>query len=244
MGTTSRPSATNLSKAAAFLRHPLVIAVLAAAFSALLIPQVTREWQDRQKEQDLKQSLLGEISTSSTSAVRSSISLAGGHLRAAGGEQGEDAGDVYQQLRNDWLVRRASARARIAVYFPQLYACWYSFERATADFLSLAVPGDEASRRARVASLQRYVNADFAESYIDPGTKDGCRPLQKLPPVVQARFAQLKDATRWPALESKDARGFGAAYAVLGEELIIGMERVIDTIVATPARGFSHGLFR
>src|SRR5438552_85306 len=89
-----------VAKLGPFFRHPLVIAVLAAAFSALLIPQVTRQWQDRQREQDLKQSLLEEISTTSTTAVRQGISLANGRLRAAGGAAGENAGDVYAALRN------------------------------------------------------------------------------------------------------------------------------------------------
>jgi hypothetical protein len=127
-----------LAKTWTFLRHPLVIAVLAAAFSALLIPHFTRQWQDRQREQELKQSLLEEVSTSSTTAVRQAISLAGGQNRAAGGETGEGASDIYAVLRNSWLIRRASPRSRIIVYFPNLYGCWYSYERAVADFLSLA----------------------------------------------------------------------------------------------------------
>ena len=235
-----------MAKLGPFLRHPLVIAVLAGAFSALLIPQITREWQDRQREQDLKQSLLEEISTSSTAAVRQAISLASGHARAAGGAEGEDAGDIYHAVRNSWLIRRASARSRIVVYFPNLYACWYSYERAVSDYLSLAVadktPADESGRRARVRSLRRYVNADFAQSYIDPTAPDGCKPLRGLPEVVQSRFGQLKDATGWTALTSTHTRGFQAVYAVLGEELIIGMERIITTIVKTPAKGFSHGI--
>jgi len=219
-----------------------VIAVLAGVFSALLIPQVTREWQDRQKEQDVKQSLLEAISTSSTTAVRRSISLAGGHPAAAGAGTGENAGDVYLQLRNDWLIQRASARARILVYFPGLYGCWYSLERAVADYLSLGVPGDATSRRVRVDSLQRYIGADFAHSYASPDQSDGCRSLAKLPPVVQTRFAQLKASTRWSALAT-GRHGFGNAYAVVGEELTTGMERVIVSILQTPARGFSHGVF-
>jgi len=235
-----------LAKLGPFLRHPLVIAVLAGAFSALLIPQITREWQDRQREQELKQSLLEEISNSSTTAVRQGIALASGHARAAGGQEGQGVGDVYLVLRNSWLIRRASSRSRIIVYFPNLYACWYSYERAVSDYLSLAVadktPADESGRRARVRSLRRYVNADFAQSYVDPGAPDGCKPLRELPEIVQSRFRQLKDATGWTALTSTHNRRFQAVYAVLGEQLIVGMERIITTIVKTQAKGFSHGI--
>jgi hypothetical protein len=231
-----------LARLGQFFRHPLVITVLAGVFSALLIPQITREWQDRQKEQELKQSLLDVISTDTTTAVRQGISLANGQARAAGGQQGEDPRDVYAELRNSWLIHRASARSRIIVYFPGVYACWYSYERAVADYLSLA-PSGGAAQKARVEDLQRYVNADFAESYVDSGAPDGCAPMTRLPEVVQTRFRQLKDAARWPALTFPASNPrFRAVYAIVGEELLIGMERVVATIVKTPAAGFSHGI--
>jgi hypothetical protein len=236
-----------LAKLGTFLRHPLVIAALAAAFSALLIPHFTRQWQDRQREQELKQSLLEEISTSSTTAVRQAISLAGGQNRAAGGETGEGASDVYAVLRNSWLIRRASARSRIIVYFPNLYGCWYSYERAVADYLSLSPLSKSArnysERAARMKLLRQYVTSNFAHSYVDPTIADGCAPLKHLPDVIQTRFKQLEAAADWKALTlSSDKPAFRASYAVLGEALAIGMERIITTIETTPARGFSHGI--
>ena len=68
-----------------FVKHPLVLVILGGVFSALLIPQITREWQDRQREQEIKQSLLEEISTSATTAVREGNSLVGACV-----EQGSD----------------------------------------------------------------------------------------------------------------------------------------------------------
>jgi hypothetical protein len=206
-----------------------------------VIPQITREWQDRKLEQELKQSLLEEISNSSTTAVRQGISLVNGQIRAAGGEKGENTKEVYATLRNSWLIKRATARSRIVVYFPDLYACWYSYERAVSDYLSLS-SGDKTDA-ARVKSLRRYVSADFANSYVEPDAPDGCAPLTDLPEVVQTRFAKLKDVSRWPALTfSTDNPRFRDVYAVVGEALIIGMERIIETIVKTPAKGFSHGI--
>jgi hypothetical protein len=236
-----------LTKLGTFLRHPLVIAGLAAAFSALLIPQFTRQWQDRQREKELKQSLLEQISTSSTTAVRQAISLAGGQNRAAGGENGERATDIYAVLRNSWLIRRASARSRIIVYFPNLYSCWYSYERAVADFLSFSPLSKSArnyaERKARMKLLRQYMTADFARSYVDPTVADDCAPFKHLPQVVQARFKQLEAAAQWNALTlPSDKPAFRASYAVVGEALIIGMERIITTIETTPARGFSHGI--
>jgi Tfp pilus assembly protein FimT len=79
-----------LARFGSLLRHPLTISLIAAAFAALLVPQFTRQWQDRQKEQEIKQRLLDQISVASTTAVRQGISLVNGQVRAAGGEDGED----------------------------------------------------------------------------------------------------------------------------------------------------------
>jgi hypothetical protein len=234
-----------LTRVGRFLSQPLVIAILAGAFSALVIPQVTREWQDTQNERDLKQSLLEQISTSGTAAVSHGLSLANGQLLAAGGQAGESHGDVYQSLRNTWFTDRADARSRVLVYFPGLYTCWYSFDHAIADYLSLGA-GDRSP--SRIANLQKYVSSDFANSYVDPSTPDGCKPLGGLPSAVNARFAQLEAISIWNALalrgdDKRSVSKFRNAYAILAEEMDVAMERVVDTIVRTNAQGFSHGIF-
>src|SRR5207248_1028149 len=96
---------------------------------------------------------------------------------------------------------------------------------------------------ARARSIQDYVEADFANSYVDPSSRDGCASLDKLPAIVQTRFRQLKAVTNWTALtRPTDVKRFRSAFAILGEELEIAMERIVNTIVKTHAEGFSHGL--
>jgi hypothetical protein len=150
-----------------------------------------------------------------------------------------------QTLRDTWFTDRADARSRILVYFPGLYTCWYSFDHAVADYLSLGA-GDRS--QSRIASLEAYVDGDFANSYVDRAVPDGCRPLAALPSAVQSRFEQLKAIPIWKnlALRGDDRRStsrFRNAYAVLAEEMDIAMERVVDTIVKAHAQGFSHGIF-
>ena len=227
------------------LSQPLAIAILAGAFGALVIPQFTRQWQDTQNERNLKQSLLEQISTSGTAAVSHGLSLADGQLLAAGGQPGESHGNVYQGLRDTWFTDRADARSRILVYFPSLYTCWYSFDHAIADYLSLGA-GDRSA--ARIANLQSYVGGDFANSYVGQSAPDGCRALAELPSALQIRFQQLKAIATWGALAlpGEDKRStvkFRNAYAILAEEMDIAMERVVDTIVKAHAQGFSHGVF-
>jgi len=231
-----------LARLGSLLRHPLTISLIAAAFAALLLPQFTRQWQDRQKEQEIKQRLLEQISVASTTAVRQGISLVNGQVRAAGGEQGEDPAAIYAVLRNSWQIDRASARSTIITYFPEVDACWYSYERVIADFLGL-VDRSPTSRRARITMIRNYVSADFAESYVEPGVAEGCASIDELPENVRTRYRELKAAMRWPALTfSTEHPRFRGVYAVLGELLLIGKERVILTIVETPAKNFDHGI--
>jgi hypothetical protein len=245
-----------------------VLLVLGGVFSALLIPQITREWQDRQSEKEIKRSLLEEISTSATTAIRQGNSLVTAcvepsaepakgakpgpvcaptppskQLRAAGGEPGENVSEVYAVLRNTWLIRRSTARSRIITYFPDLYGCWYSYERAIADYLGLVTQYPN-SKKVRARDLMAYVDADFADVYSQPGVaEEGCEPLDQLPTRVEKRFEELRAAMQWRALDFPTWHSrFKGEYAKLGELLEIGGERIIMTIVKAHAAGFSHGI--
>jgi hypothetical protein len=258
----------SLTGIASFLKHPLVLLVLGSVFTALLIPQVTRQWQDRQSEQEIKRSLLEEISTSATTAVRQANSLVTAcvepsstpakekeigavcaptgptrQVRAAGGETGEDTAEIYAVLRNSWLIKRSAARSRIITYFPELYSCWYSYERALADYLGLVTQYPK-SKKARVGSLEEYVGADFARVYTQPSALEkSCASLDDLPENVQIRFGELQEKLHWKALMYPTWHyRFKQEYAKLGEVLEIAVERIVITIVRAKAHGFSHGI--
>ena len=62
-------------------------------------------------------------------------------------------------------------------------------------------------------------------------------------PANKARLEHLKTSTNWQKLASlTGAKGFSDVYAIVGEELGIDMERIVDTAVHTRAKGFSSGL--
>ncbi len=256
-----------MAKLGSFLKHPLVLLVLGGIFTAVLIPQVTRQWQDRQHEQEIKRSLLEEISTAATTAVRQANSLVtachepppnpGGadtpkavcaklpseqQVRAAGGEKGESIPEIYAVLKNSWLIRRSTARSRINTYFPDLYSCWYSYEHALSDYIGLATQYPN-SKKARLRTLRAYVRADLAHVYGKPAAEVACAALRDLPYSVRFRFRQLKGKMRWPALAYPTWHPrFKQEYAKLGELLEIAGERMIITIVNADAAGFSHGI--
>jgi hypothetical protein len=219
---------------AGVLRHPLVIALISGALAALLFPWFTRQWQDRQKELALKQSLVDQIATSSTSVVRHGVSLVNGQVRAAGGQPGESPAEIYAVLRNSWLIERASARSAIVTYFPDLQSCWYRYERVIASFLGL-VDRDLRKRKGKVEEIEGYVQAE---------PKDVCKPLSTLPAVVISRYRDLQGLLKWDAFEQNtDTATFRGAYAILAELLLIDKDRLIKSIVSADAETFYHGPF-
>lgn len=53
-----------------FLSHPLVVLFVGAIITGLLIPWLTRQWQDRQKELEIKTKLVSDISESTMTILK------------------------------------------------------------------------------------------------------------------------------------------------------------------------------
>lgn len=217
-------------RVAGWLAHPLVVTAVSALLASVLIPLFTRQWQDRQKELDLKRNLVETIAGSSTSAVRSAISLALGHVQAAGGDPKEPAGEVYPQLSNTWLIQRAITRSTIGTYFPAQEDCWYRYSDMLTSYLSL-VAGKRGHAGA-VAEIRSFV-----------AQRDTCQRVPDLPSVAQTRYGTLLSRIKWTDLDSTSKVGFAGSYSALGELLLIGKDGIVKSIVAADARGYYHGVF-
>jgi hypothetical protein len=216
----------------AWLSHPLVVTFAGAILASILVPLFTRQWQDRQKELDLKRDLVQQIAGSSTTAVRGAISLEKGRLRAAGGDAGEGAQDVYATLDDAWLTQRSTTLSLIATYFPGLGDCWFKYSDAISDFVAIApINGKPKANRKKVAEIQGYIN----------GTKT-CQRIDKLPYKERSTYTSGKNTINWEALKS-GKHGFEAAYEKLGPVLLIGRDGIVNDIVASDARGYYHGVF-
>jgi hypothetical protein len=270
-----------------FCSQPLVITIFAAFLGSLLIPELTRQWQDRQAENALKQSLTEQLATATTTTLDQAKALANNQLQAAGGPSDADKQTVYALLQDSWFTKRASVRSQLVIYFPSLYPCWYSFDSAVSGFLNLAMTGPakrtattpqpaaptattatttthpaiplplarlqckragRGAREAHVCNLRNYIRSNFSQTYVFPGSgvtssPDPCVSLTVLPEVLRERFEHLKQQTKWQnlALPATDPR-FLAAYAIVAEELVSDMDRVIATISQSSARGYSHGI--
>jgi hypothetical protein len=155
---------------------------------------------------------------------------------AAGAAPGEDGSTAYALLRNSWIVRRAGIESTILTYFPKVDSCWYSYELAISDFISLSADNNALNRKTRVSDIRRYLESNFARSYVAPHKTDpACARVQELPLMIRARLrkdkrtleASKNGRSNWDqlTLPTTDPHFSRGAYAVLGEALLFGDER-------------------
>jgi hypothetical protein len=128
--------------------------------------------------------------------------------------------------------------AVIATYFPSLVACWYEFSNAITTLLELATAnGQSVSTRGISNALLR--------------TDEDCGWSAQVPAAAKPRLDRLRESlirngllrarmTVEPPVVTRTT--LRQNYSDLGELLLIGKDGIVRQIVATPARGYYHGI--
>jgi hypothetical protein len=205
----------------ATFRHPLVVGaaltLLSAGVASLLVPALTRVWQDRPKELALKQSLVENISRSTTEALEEAKFYL--FVEERGGvAKGNRA---YIRMTKPWQVESSIITGQLRTYFrgSSLEPRWLAYAEAVREYeFASAFYGvrETAGAGSFAASLQR-LRAHFRRRRFS-GSREKMR----------RRF--LGEPTAFDAL----------AYEA---PLLFFQERddLAAGILDAPARGFSHG---
>jgi hypothetical protein len=206
---------------AAVLRHPLVVGGLVALISALvaslLIPAVTRSWQDRPRELALKRGLVQRVAKTSADAVAraNAFGFTVETTRSDNRQVGEDhrISFVSDALRR-WDVRSSAIGSELETYFPHtsIPRGWRTYDFGVTTFL-------------------RYVAG------AEPYTHD------VLLGMLRSHFAGLRFEDREGESRRRDvAAGHFEAPARLELTVLLGLERdkLTREILAADAQGFSH----
>ena len=128
---------------------PVLMVLFGAAVSAWLVPAFTRQWQDRQKEREIKVALVSEISDSSSDALVTSQFVANEALPG----QAE-----YNRVSLAWARRSAQVEARLGAYFPGqgLADRWRDYAIVVENGLYL-ITGETAGKARAVTDVRRYL---------------------------------------------------------------------------------------
>lgn len=118
---------TQIAKA---LAHPFMLLIIGAIISSLLIPYYTRQWQDYQKELELKTDIAGEISK-----AISNIIITARLIQNPGFTNQMDFGSASVE----WEISKAFIGSKIQSYFPnpQIQQDWKNLSNVLTEFVQL-----------------------------------------------------------------------------------------------------------
>src|SRR2546425_575965 len=169
------------------LRLPasLVVTLVGIALSAWLLPAITRQWDDRQKEHELKAAVVGDMASATARAL-------------VGGEAVWSKRPLTQQQRarlgDEWALSELELEARLRSYFPSdVVAGWQVYAWMVDRFV-------DAHRVSAAAALQDVVRRDVR---LNPGVADAAARL-----LVYGKYA-LPPAPRFKGdslVESEEVR--------------------------------------
>lgn len=112
--------------------------MLSGVLASLLIPALTRVWQDRPRELALKRSLVQQISKSATEALQDGESTGLSTKSTPAHPEKADVGFI--RLRRRWEVKSARVNAELTTYFrkQRVLARWHAFSDAMINYLDAA----------------------------------------------------------------------------------------------------------
>jgi hypothetical protein len=134
-----------------YLSNPLLLLVVGAVISGLLIPYITSQWQNHEKELELKTNLVTRISESLSGVLTTAQFSAANRT-----EQAE-----YLQAYYEWEATHSAIGSYIRAYFPNTYIGeeWDKFANATTSFFRLAAINPLQEKQQLVDQLEKYFSS-------------------------------------------------------------------------------------
>jgi hypothetical protein len=227
------------------LRHPLAIAALSALVAGWLLPAFAHQWQDRQKERDLKRELATELDRDVTGTVIAAQLLmtrafpeaqtadvrraeyerarpTDGRARASyldALERERAAGtEAFVRVLSAWLVTRSVTRSTLATHFPEqdLAGGWIEYANHVTAYVKLASLRVDAEG-TRASSLDRL------SEYLGGEQRGQWSMLERSPRRVGPRVLQ----------------DYAAAAGHLAGTLLLRKNDLVEEILRSHAAGFS-----
>jgi hypothetical protein len=181
------------------LRLPasVVVTLLVAALSTWIAPAIARQWDDRQKAQELKAAVVGDMATATSSAL-----VGGEAIWADPPRQVNRAA-----IADDWACSSLAIEARLRAYFSQqIVTYWQIYTWLVDEYVS----GDRAQATAALNSAAKSLAT--RRTTLDP-------PMQKA--IADVLFVGRHHA---PSARAPDFEGNGRLeqIAVLDLEQHLG----------------------
>lgn len=195
---------------------PLLITLFGAAISAWLVPAFTRQYQDRQKEREIKVALVSAIGDSTSDALVTSQFIAAGTFPKGG--QGE-----FNRLALEWARRSAEIDAKLAAYFPgnHIVSEWRGYAAVVGHTFYLVTRDRGRRKNEAVRSVRAYVTPALAVDWTVflPAMKYGDPEAFESYFAVSQRVLNRKAALIQEILDAH-AQGFSTTTSHLLRDLL------------------------
>ena len=241
---------TQIAKA---LGHPLMLLIIGAIISSLIIPYYTRQWQDYQKELELKTDIAGEISK-----AISNIIITARLVQNPGFTNQMDFGSASV----NWEISKAFIGSKIQSYFPnpQIRQDWKNLSNALTEFVQLNAKISQKDtnyedkiclRIKHVFNVQKYIiDNDPVFAHDNPNNinktdlvKYDCKNIESLQ-FVQGYSNNTDVSIDWNALVHKElvqnnqSSGYSSSWLSLEEYIENRKDSLIQKILASHLVGF------
>ena len=176
---------------AELLKHPLTILLVGALISGLLIPTITRRWQNHQKALEIKTQLVSELSKSIMEII---IAVQFAHLGAKSQKQAD-----FDKAYREWEIQSAVIGTKLQAYFPDTTIPdeWTDFSELVTGFYALEGVGQD-ERPKFVSDIRKKLGALLDSEYQDQhdwgALKNGIlkRKSELIQKVLRARISVLR----------------------------------------------------
>jgi hypothetical protein len=223
-----------------FLSSPLVVALVTAGLTVLVVPLLTREWQNHEKRLNLKTAIAIDMSRSSANAVGAGRRVGTGVVYAVTADPRVNRAviqDAYNRGFGQWQVDRGRLAAQLSARFPgnPVVDDWRRYAVAVEQYYRLGAAGiPEQDRQVLVRSLSRYLTAQStpAETSLLLSTATKWREWWRTALVDRPG---ARDRSRLRDFYRRQ-HAFRKAYVELSDTLLLSGNRLVEEVLSLSPR--------
>jgi hypothetical protein len=142
------------------LSNQFFLLIIGGILTGILIPYITTQWQNHEKELEIKTSLVSEISKSVT---RMLMAIQFVEVSQSQGMNSSLTNEEYDNEYRDWKINSDIIQSQISAYFPNidLGKDWNKFSNSVEYFYALSGTGSKDSRITFLQKIQTNLSNDI-----------------------------------------------------------------------------------
>ena len=192
-----------LTRVGKSLSHPLVLIAAGALISSYLLPSLTRQWQNHERELDIKASLVQEMSETAAEFVVA-VKTYAYHGFGSGRSEAELNRDL-SAARAKFDTKQSEIAAKLQAYFPEttLAEDWNRHADRLVSFFDTISSGDSRFAREQLTAVETYLGGGLnLEPLVQESSDDAYRDAFL---GAQAALSAKKDILVQQVLKSDSA---------------------------------------